>query len=88
MTEMRGIHFPTLCDNPEFVAGLFRELAAQRYNAADKARFDELRREGIAALEREDLNPLRQMIIRLCEYEIGLGAGNVKFEALASIIRA
>jgi hypothetical protein len=69
-----------------FWAVVFDSEATERYRAIDKSLHDRLVKEGVQAMEREDISSLRSVIWRMRENMIQTGTPS-KISALAGLMR-
>ena len=60
---------------PAVVAGLFRNLASEPQAAIDKDLFEEHVKQGMAAVENEDMNALRGIISEMFSNQADAGSG-------------
>jgi molecular chaperone DnaK len=86
LSEMQAVHNRNLWRNPGFVVYMFKSLAEERHMSADKAAFDLLIREGVAALNENDVDRLRRIVSALLEVRIQVG-GAPAIDRLASVFR-
>ena len=68
--QMEAIYWTTLWQKPDFVVGLFRRTAQERYLSADKDAFDLLVGDGENAIKANEIDELRVIVIRLWDNRI------------------
>ena len=75
LEEMEGIAMQVFYSRPAVVAGLFRNLASEPQAAIDKDLFEEHVKQGMAAVENEDMNALRGIISEMFSNQADAGSG-------------
>ena len=86
LSEMRSIHGSNIWQNPGFVIYTFKSLTEERYLSSDKAKFDQLVKEGQEALKANDIDRLRKAVAGLFDVRIEVG-GVSTVDRLASIFK-
>lgn len=74
LEEMHGIMMPMVFSRPEFIAGMFRMLAAEPQNAIDPDLFSEHVKQGTDALENGDFGELREIVGAMMSNRVSGGA--------------
>ncbi len=70
LDEIRGLVFGALAKLPDFWLARFESLAEDRHLAVDKQLHDELARMGEAAIQKNDVDALRDVTFRLTENQV------------------
>src|SRR5260370_40604053 len=70
LDEIRGLLFGALAKLPGFWLARFESLAEDRHLAVDKELHDELARMGEAAIQKNDVDALRDATFRLSENQV------------------
>ena len=65
LDELKAIVFADLAKKPGFWVALFEDSSDRRYQAIDKSRHDELVARGLAAISKEDIDVLREIVSRM-----------------------
>lgn len=74
LKEMHGIMMPMVFSRPEFIAGMFRMLAAEPQNAIDPDLFSEHVKQGTDALENGDFGELHEIVGAMMSNRVSGGA--------------
>ena len=74
LEEMHGIMMPMVFSRPEFIAGMFRMLAAEPQNAIDPDLFSEHVKQGTDALENGDFGELHEIVGAMMSNRVSGGA--------------
>ena len=86
LNELKGKSFEILWRQDWFVAGKFKWMASSPHHFADPARFRELVAAGKAAMQKDDMARLRQIIGELWQIQIGSSTDTDMLDS-ANIIR-
>jgi molecular chaperone DnaK len=86
LEEMKAITFADLAKQPGFWIGLFENMASDRHKAIDKAKHDQLVKEGERRLKDQDVDGLREITFALRENMVHAG-GSSASDVLASLMR-
>ena len=73
--------------NPEFLIDMLRDAASSSHLATDKEQYNTLLQEGVAAIEANDPDELRRILVRLLDMQIRVGAAKNSLDKLASVMR-
>lgn len=87
LKAMDGIVFRELLSQMPYLIQFFRNLAAERYLAVDKALHDLIVDDGETAAEAQDRDALRKAISRLFDNRFTVGGGDKALNTVASLMR-
>jgi molecular chaperone DnaK len=86
LEEMRAVVFSDLAKQPGFWLGMFESTAEERHRAIDKAKHDQLVRQGEACVRSNDVDGLRKVTFDLRENMARTGDGS-RPDLLAGLMR-
>ena len=85
--EMKGILYRELLRNPAYLVALFKTLSSERYLSGDKELHDKLVSEGLRALDANDIDGLRHVIVRMFDNHFSASSDHKVIAARASLMR-
>lgn len=86
LDEMHSIRFKVVAAQPDFLVSLFKDIAPEDYVAVDRDLHHRLVKEGIEAIEAEDLGALRSVIGRMLNNRVTLEVSGSKIVELAHLL--
>ncbi len=86
LDEMRSIRFKIVSSQPEFLIGLFREIAGEDYLAVNAELHEQLAIEGIARIEAGDIDGLRAAIRGILTNRVSMEVSGAKIVELAHLL--
>ncbi|MCW2247743.1 molecular chaperone DnaK [Azospirillum fermentarium] len=86
--ELKRLTSQTLWQDPMFIVAQFRLIAEERHLAIDKELFGQQVRDGLAAIERDDMPTVRRIFFEIVENQVNLGSAVRGAGDLASIMRS
>ncbi len=86
LEEMRSIRFKIVSSQPDFLIGLFRELAGEDYLAVDAGLHKQLVMEGIARIEAGDIDGLRGAIRSIFANRVSMEVSGARIVELAHLL--
>lgn len=87
LNALRGIFQRGIWGNPEFLIDMLRDAASSSHLATDKEQYNALLQDGVAAIEANDPDELRRILMRLRDLQIRVGGAKSSLDKLASIMR-
>lgn len=86
LDEMRSIRFKTLANQPDFLVGLFKQIASEAYLAVDPNLHDELVSAGIERIQSNDVDGLKAVIRQIFDNRVSVGASGAGIVELAHLL--
>lgn len=87
LDEMSRTYYVLLWKQDDYVVETFRGLAGERYLSPDKQAFDLLMSDGESAIKANDIDELRQIVLRIWATQLQTGRVNSNLSQLASVLR-
>ena len=87
LDDMESLYWRQLWLDPGYIVALFQRLSGERFLAADKEAYDALLVAGEEALNRNDIDDVRRVILRIWDLQINVGSVDTEMARLASIVR-
>ncbi|MCF1454464.1 Hsp70 family protein [Agrobacterium vitis] len=86
LDEMRSIRFKIVSSQPEFLIGLFQEIAHEDYLSVDEALHKQLVMEGVARIDAGDFDGLRGAIRGIINNRVSMEVSGAKIVELAHLL--
>jgi len=86
LDELKGKNFAILWRQDWFVVEQFKWMVQSSHLFPDEAQFDQLSSQGMSALQGDDIDKLRQVVVHLNQFRLDSG-GEAEMFDLANIIR-
>lgn len=87
LNALRNIFHQGIWGNPDCLIDMLRDAASSSHLATDKEQYNALLQEGVVAIEANDANELRRILIKLRDMQVRVGGTKSSLDTLASIMR-